>query len=130
MEVTDALAQARRNATEDKLALVVLHEGGQRHDGQWHDGDMVVLRLDDFVEWFGTGGGGGLTLSATRAVRLMYIKELLMEQPYSVQELSELCGVTPKTIRLDLLDLQMEPLCVPLVVEGGRWRIFDWRHEL
>ena len=47
--LTDALAQARRNATDGKLALVILHQVGQRHDN-----DVVVLRLDDFVEWFGT----------------------------------------------------------------------------
>ena len=46
--LTNAMAQARRNASSGKLPLVVLHEGGRRHDN-----DLVVVRLADFVEWFG-----------------------------------------------------------------------------
>ena len=70
-----------------------------------------------------------MTRAATRAVRLVYIRDLLREKPRSVQELAEICGVTRKTIYVDLLDLQMDPLCLPLVVDCGRWRIMDWRHE-
>lgn len=43
-----AVDQARTNATPGKLALVVLHQLGRRHDN-----DLVVLRLRDFQEWFG-----------------------------------------------------------------------------
>ena len=46
--LTDGMAQARHYATDGQLALLVLHEAGRRHDG-----DMVVLRLDDFERWFG-----------------------------------------------------------------------------
>ena len=42
-----ALAQAQLFAG-DKLPVVVLHETGSRHDN-----DVVVLRLKDFVDWFG-----------------------------------------------------------------------------
>jgi len=44
----DAMAQAVRNARPETLPLVVLHEVGQRHDD-----DLVVVRLADFVQWFG-----------------------------------------------------------------------------
>jgi len=43
-----ALAQAARNAGEAQLPVVVLHECSQQHEG-----DLVVLRLGDFVDWFG-----------------------------------------------------------------------------
>ena len=43
-----AMSQAARNAGEGQLPVVVLHESGQRHDG-----DLVVLRLGDFQDWFG-----------------------------------------------------------------------------
>ena len=68
--------------------------------------------------------------SAVRAVRLMYIRDLLGERPRSVQELADMCGVTRKTIYADLLDLQMEPLSLPLVFDCGRWKIMDWRSEI
>ena len=42
-----AVVQARANAPADRLAIVVLHELGTRHDG-----DLVVLRFGDFEEWF------------------------------------------------------------------------------
>ena len=44
----DALAQARAAATPQQLAVVILHQRGLRH-GE----DLVVLRLADWVEWFG-----------------------------------------------------------------------------
>lgn len=44
-----AVDQAARNATEDKLAIVLLHEKGRRHDN-----DLVVVRLADFEDWFGS----------------------------------------------------------------------------
>lgn len=46
--ITSALAQAQRNATAGKLAIAVLHEEGQRYDDA-----VVVVRLGDWVEWFG-----------------------------------------------------------------------------
>ncbi len=46
--LTEALAQAARNASDGKLPLVVLHESGRRHVD-----DLVVLRLGDFEAWFG-----------------------------------------------------------------------------
>ena len=47
----DALAQAEAAATPDQLPLAVLHEAGRRHDRA-----LVVLRLADFIEWFGDTG--------------------------------------------------------------------------
>lgn len=45
----DAMAQAVAcSDNEWKLPIVVLHEKNQRHDD-----DYVVVRLGDFVEWFG-----------------------------------------------------------------------------
>ncbi len=44
----DALAQAEASATPAQLPLAVLHRGGDRHDQA-----LVVLRLADFVNWFG-----------------------------------------------------------------------------
>jgi hypothetical protein len=38
--------------------------------------------------------------------------------------------VSSGAIYRDLIDLQLEPLCVPLTVEGGRWRILDlWARD-
>lgn len=42
----NALAQAHKAAQDGQLPVAVLHEAG-RHDS------LVVLRLSDFVEWFG-----------------------------------------------------------------------------
>ncbi len=47
----DALAQAEASAAPHQLPIAVLHEAGQRHDRA-----LVVLRLADFVEWFGDDG--------------------------------------------------------------------------
>ena len=44
----DSISQAETNASEGKLPLVVLHEKNQRHDN-----DLVLVRLRDFVDWFG-----------------------------------------------------------------------------
>jgi hypothetical protein len=49
----DALTQAKSGAGE-RLAIVVLHEAGQRHSD-----DLVVLRLGDFQDWFGSVEGEG-----------------------------------------------------------------------
>lgn len=44
----DALEQAKRNAEEQQLPVVILHEHGARHDD-----DLVLLSLGDFQKWFG-----------------------------------------------------------------------------
>jgi len=46
--IKDAMDQAKANADPGKLALVVLHEHGARSDG-----DLVILTLGDFRDWFG-----------------------------------------------------------------------------
>lgn len=46
--LTEAMSQAAAGAGLSQLPIVVLHEHGGRHDG-----DLVVLRLSDFVGWFG-----------------------------------------------------------------------------
>jgi hypothetical protein len=43
-----ALGKANSKAKDGQLAIVVLHELGQRHDN-----DLVVIRLADFQERFG-----------------------------------------------------------------------------
>jgi hypothetical protein len=49
----DALDQAEASATPDQLPVAVLHRAGDRHDQA-----LVVLRLSDFVDWFGTAKPG------------------------------------------------------------------------
>jgi len=64
--------------------------------------------------------------ASCRASRLLQVVRLLRDKPRTVAELAELCGVTCRTIRRDLVELQMEPLRVPLVrVPGGRWGLMD-----
>ena len=48
----DALDQAERSATPAQLPVAVLHQAGDRHDAA-----LVVLRLKDFVAWFGGDNG-------------------------------------------------------------------------
>ncbi len=43
-----ALDQVEQHATEAQLPIAVLHGERMRYDDS-----LVVLRLDDFVEWFG-----------------------------------------------------------------------------
>ena len=45
--LVDAVAQARRNAG-GRLPLVVIHQHGARHDG-----DLVVVAMGDWRDWFG-----------------------------------------------------------------------------
>ncbi len=57
-----------------------------------------------------------------RAARFLQIVALLRDRPRTAQELAELCGVSRRMISRDLIELQMEPLCVPLVrLGGGVW---------
>ena len=68
-----------------------------------------------------------LNSNAVRAVRLMYIRDLLCEEPRTIAELVHLCGVDKRTIYRDLIDLQCPPLNVPLQTdESGRWRIIQF----
>jgi hypothetical protein len=46
--ILDAMAQARAAAREDQLPVAILHEAGRRHADS-----LVLVRLADFVEWFG-----------------------------------------------------------------------------
>lgn len=52
--IVEALDKARRGAGPDQLGILVMHEAGQRSDG-----DLVVMTLGDFREWFGSDSGGG-----------------------------------------------------------------------
>ncbi len=49
--LAEALAQAEASAGPLQLPIAVLHQVGQRHDRA-----LVVLRLGEFVEWFGDTG--------------------------------------------------------------------------
>ncbi len=65
---------------------------------------------------------------ARRAVRLVFLRDLLHERPYTIAQLARLTGVSERTIYRDLCDLQLSPLNVALmVVEGNRWVAFDPR---
>ena len=44
----DAVAQAKRNGGISQLPVAILHQVGQRHAG-----DLVVMTLADFENWFG-----------------------------------------------------------------------------
>ncbi len=44
----EAVSQARAAATPHQLPVAILHQRGLRHSE-----DLVVLRLADWVEWFG-----------------------------------------------------------------------------
>jgi len=49
----DALDQAEASASAEQLPVAVLHRAGDRHDHA-----LVVLRLADFVDWFGDAARG------------------------------------------------------------------------
>ena len=42
----EAVDQAVKSARSGQLPVAILHEAGARHDG-----DLVVMRLEDFEEW-------------------------------------------------------------------------------
>lgn len=46
--LVNAVGQAHRNAAHGKLPLVVLHQVGCRRMN-----DLVIVRMDEFIEWFG-----------------------------------------------------------------------------
>ena len=56
----------------------------------------------------------------SRAVRLLYIVDLLRDEPHTVEELADKCNVATRTIYKDLQDLQGEPLYKPLVLRVRR----------
>lgn len=47
--LADAMSQARGNAKDGQMPLVIIHTLGQRHDR-----DLVVLSLKDFEDLYGT----------------------------------------------------------------------------
>jgi len=67
-----------------------------------------------------------MSRAGRRAARFLQIVRLLRDRPRTAADLAELCGVTVRTIRRDLLELQMEPLRVPLVkLARGQWGLMD-----
>lgn len=65
-------------------------------------------------------------LSGRKAVRLDRIRNLLCSRAdgFTVNELAERCGVNPRTIRRDLLELQSDPFYLPLRQRPGhRWAV-------
>ncbi len=67
--------------------------------------------------------------SGVRAARLMYIRDLLQQEPRTVAELARLCEVRERTIYFDLVTLQIPPLNVPLQADAnGRWHIAQFDH--
>ena len=55
------------------------------------------------------------TQPVCRAVRLVYIMQLLDSAPYTVDDLAERCGVTRRVIFSDLAVLQDDPIRYPVV---------------
>jgi hypothetical protein len=43
-----ALNQARKGATAEQLPIAIVHQAGQRYEDS-----LVLVRLRDFVDWFG-----------------------------------------------------------------------------
>jgi len=50
---TGWIEQAVRNSPEGKTPMVVIHLTGKRHDG-----DLVMMRLSDWQDWYGNLTGG------------------------------------------------------------------------
>jgi hypothetical protein len=48
------MAQAIRNCPQGKTPLVIVHVTGARHNG-----DLVMMRLADWQDWYGTPGKEG-----------------------------------------------------------------------
>mgnify|MGYP001017163181 CR=1 FL=1 len=62
-----------------------------------------------------------------RAVRLVYIRDLLQQSPQSIRDLASLCEVSPETIARDLVVLQLPPMSMRLRVVDGRWTVVEGR---
>jgi len=59
-----------------------------------------------------------------RAVRLLYIVQLLNDRPMTTNELAQRCEVSERTIRKDMLDLQGNPLYLRLILRVRReWKL-------
>jgi DeoR/GlpR family transcriptional regulator of sugar metabolism len=58
-----------------------------------------------------------------RAVRLVYLYDLLKQGPHTIQGLAVLCDVSPETVARDLVDLQLAPMSVRVRALDGRWTI-------
>lgn len=52
--VCNWMNQCIRNCPDGKTPMVVLHIHGKRHDQ-----DLVVLRMRDYLDWYGNPGGIG-----------------------------------------------------------------------
>ena len=66
--------------------------------------------------------------AAVRAVRLRALERLLKDGPRTIESLASELEVHPRTIKRDMVDLQIPPLCVPLAVDDrGRWYIMRWK---
>lgn len=61
--------------------------------------------------------------ATVRAIRLICMIEMLADKGYRAVELAERFEVSRATVYRDLLALQGEPLFVPLIKAGSRWRI-------
>lgn len=61
--------------------------------------------------------------ACARAVRLIEMIRLLEARGWRKRELAKRLGIGLRTIERDLLDIQGEPLYVPLVQDRGRWRV-------
>lgn len=48
----DAMDQAEKSQKDNQLPTVVLHQ-----EGKLHKNDFVVIRLQDFIDWFGDCDG-------------------------------------------------------------------------
>ncbi len=46
--LTKAMSQAVTNCEKGKTPLLILHGKGKQHDG-----DLVVMRVKDFIDWHG-----------------------------------------------------------------------------
>lgn len=51
----------------------------------------------------------------SKAMRLLKIKQLLEDRPMTVKELAQRCNVSERTIRDDLLEVQGDPMRLPVV---------------
>ena len=66
-----------------------------------------------------------MDLDCARAVRLIEMIRLLEERSWHKRELCERLGISISTVERDLLAIQGEPLYVPVVQDGYRWRVLD-----
>jgi predicted DNA-binding transcriptional regulator YafY len=57
-----------------------------------------------------------------KAIRLLMLCDMLCARSWTARELAMALGVSKRTIERDLLDLQGEPLSLPLMQEGWSYR--------